>query len=171
MATTYELIASTTVGSGGASSIDFDSIPGTYNDLLLLVSLKDNGSGDINNMNIGFNSSTSNFSYRSLYTFGSSAASDNSSNNQFIGFTTQSGSGVTSIFNNMQIYIPNYTSSNYKSISVDGASEKNGTTSVGLVLDTSLWSNTAAITKVTLTSLSQNWVQYSTAYLYGIKNS
>jgi hypothetical protein len=33
MATTYEIIASVTVGSGGAADIEFTSIPATYTDL------------------------------------------------------------------------------------------------------------------------------------------
>ena len=35
MANTYVLISSSTVGSGGAASIDFSSIPATYTDLVL----------------------------------------------------------------------------------------------------------------------------------------
>jgi hypothetical protein len=35
MANTFELIASSTVGSGGAANIDFTSIPATYTDLCL----------------------------------------------------------------------------------------------------------------------------------------
>jgi hypothetical protein len=35
MATTYEIIASVTVGSGGAANIEFTSIPATYTDLVL----------------------------------------------------------------------------------------------------------------------------------------
>ena len=38
MANTFVLLASTTVGSGGASSIDFTSIPATYTDLVVKVS-------------------------------------------------------------------------------------------------------------------------------------
>ena len=37
MATTFFKIASATVGSGGASSIDFTSIPQTYTDLVFVV--------------------------------------------------------------------------------------------------------------------------------------
>jgi hypothetical protein len=35
MANTYEAIATVEVGSGGASTIDFTSIPSTYTDLVL----------------------------------------------------------------------------------------------------------------------------------------
>jgi hypothetical protein len=40
MADTYTLISSVTVGAGGASSIDFTSIPATYTDLLIKVSAR-----------------------------------------------------------------------------------------------------------------------------------
>ena len=35
---TYTLIASNTVGSGGTASIEFNSIPQTYTDLLIKIS-------------------------------------------------------------------------------------------------------------------------------------
>jgi hypothetical protein len=38
MATTYDLISSVTVGSGGAANIEFTSIPATYTDLVVLFS-------------------------------------------------------------------------------------------------------------------------------------
>ena len=44
MATTYTLISSVTVGSGGAASIEFTSIPADYTDLLLKVSMRCAGS-------------------------------------------------------------------------------------------------------------------------------
>ena len=37
---TYTLISSVTVGAGGASSIDFTSIPSTYTDLLVKISAR-----------------------------------------------------------------------------------------------------------------------------------
>ena len=41
-----KLIEAKTVGAGGIASIEFTSIPQTYTDLKILVSAKDNGSGD-----------------------------------------------------------------------------------------------------------------------------
>jgi len=40
MATTYEAIATVTVGSGGAATFGFTSIPATYTDLLVVASLR-----------------------------------------------------------------------------------------------------------------------------------
>jgi len=83
-------------------------------------------------------------------------------------------STVTNTFGNSSIYIPNYTSSNYKSYSVEGAVEANGTSSSGvqgLAMTAGLWSNTAAITRIDLGAEVGNFVSPSTFYLYGIKNS
>jgi hypothetical protein len=46
MANTFELITSSTVGSGGAASITFTAIPQTYTDLKILYSTRNSGSGD-----------------------------------------------------------------------------------------------------------------------------
>ena len=46
MPVTYKPIATVTVGAGGAASIDFTSIPGTYTDLLVLISARSTRSTD-----------------------------------------------------------------------------------------------------------------------------
>ena len=46
MANTYTLIASSTVGSGGAANIEFTSIPATYTDLLIKMSARAATGGD-----------------------------------------------------------------------------------------------------------------------------
>jgi hypothetical protein len=54
-------------------------------------------------------------------------------------------------FGNTEFYIPNYTSSNYKSFSVDGVTENNATAAFALYAG--LWSNTAAITSFRLNAI------------------
>lgn len=169
MATTYELIDSYTVGSGGASSVTLGSggtIPNTYTDLLVKISSR--FSSAINNINLSLNGSTSNFSRKTLDGDGSSAASYGGNDNFMV--SSVSSSNTANTFGNAEVYIPNYTSSNYKSISVDGVAENNATQSYS-DLNAMLWSNTAVITSITFTPSSGNFVQYSTFYLYGIKNS
>ena len=165
---TMTLIGSVTVGSGGASSIDFTSIPSTYTDLCVVTSLRDNGANVYSLAYVKFNNSTSNLSSIGVEGNGASATSYT---NPGIYINSANGASSTSnTFSNSYIYIPNYTSSNYKSVSVDGVMENNATTAYAS-LQAGLWSNTAAINQVTLYSATGNWVQYSTAYLYGIKNS
>jgi hypothetical protein len=173
MPNTFTLIASSTVGVLGASSIDFTSIPSTYTDLCLEVSLRTVVAGTWNDNVIKFNSSTSSFSNKYVYGNGSNA---------FSGSNAYAGSGgyiggapgataTTNAFSNGSIYISNYASSSYKSYSSDNAAETNATTAY-LHLIAGLWGNASAITSISLvTDNGSSYAQYSTAHLYGIKNS
>ena len=91
------------------------------------------------------------------------------------GDTTKSYAGeltnnTASTFGNLQIYIPNYAGSNQKSYSIDSVGENNATDAYQ-VLSAGKYNQTTAITQVSLRIASSNLAQYSTAYLYGIKNS
>jgi hypothetical protein len=170
MANTYTLISSVTVGSGGAATIGFTSIPSTYTDLVLKVSTRDDRAGVIANaINLSLNGSTANFTYKLLEGDGVSIYSASGSTS-LIGVST-GPSATANTFSNLEIYIPNYAGSNNKSISVDSVVETNATTTFADLI-ASLWSNSAAITSITLTpNTGTNFVQYSTAYLYGISNA
>ena len=64
---TYKLIASSTVGSGGASSIDFQNIPGTYTDLIFKISERvSTGGTSTSGIAIQFNGSAANFTVKLL---------------------------------------------------------------------------------------------------------
>ena len=173
MATNYTQIGATvTVGSGGTSSIDFNSIPSTYTDLVIKTSLRTNRSGfPADPINISLNGSTSNFNYRRIIGGGSgSAASDSGSTGTVT--RADASTATASSFSNGEIYIPNYAGSSYKSLSGDVVTENNSTASGDAYAElyATLWTNTAAITSISLTSVtSSNFVQYSTASLYGIK--
>ena len=172
MANTYAPISSVTVGSGGASSIDFTNIPNNYTDLIVKLSGRDNRSANGTDVYIGFNSSTANLSMRRLYGDGSAPYSSNASTGN-IGIES-AATATSSTFGNIEVYIPNYAGSNYKSYSADGVSENNASSagSAFVQITAGLWSSTSAITSINITPVSGNsFVQYSTAYLYGIKNS
>lgn len=163
-----QLIQTVTVGSGGAASITFGSggtIPQTYTDLLIVVSARADGSGyayEVSDTTLFFNTSSANFTYRTLFGDGSSPATDTTAHN----FTT-GANATANTFGSMQFYIPNYTSSNNKSFSVDSVTEHNGTITRQLIA-AGLWSQTAAITEIKLAPAINAWVQYSSASLYGI---
>ena len=174
MANTYEAIATVTVGSGGASSISFSSIPATYTDLSLLISARTDGSEIDRLINLTFNGSTSGYSTRELLANPPTVSSLSwSSAAQIYLFQMAASSATANTFGNIQAYIPNYAGSNNKSLSCDGVTETNATSGTNrlLSLSASLWANTAAITSINLTPQAGNFVQYSTATLYGIKNS
>ena len=165
MANTYVLISSSTVGSGGASSIIFSSIPQTYTDLMIMHSARATTGTVAGNVTFSFNGSSANFTDKYMYGDGASATSG--STGGFNAGSTVGSTATANTFGNTSIYIPNYTSSNYKSFSVDSVDETNATTTYAVFI-AGLWSQTAAITSITLTCA---FAQYSTAYLYGIKNS
>ena len=169
MATTYEAIATVTVGGGGAATIDFTSIPQTYTDLLLKYSGRVNAAVDPTTKII-FNSNTSNYTNRVLFGDGTAAASFTNTPGYAYGAYVQNSANTANTFNNAELYIPNYTSSNNKSTSLDNVTETNATESYQF-LSASLWADSSAITSITLDPINANFVQYSTATLYGIKNS
>ena len=170
MPDTFIKIASVTVGSGGASSIDFTSIPSTYTDLCVKFSLRFDLPFDAANINIRFNSNASGYSTRRLKGTGSAAISDSTSGAASMVFNYGAGDTLTAnTFGNGELYIPNYAGSSNKSVSSDAVTENNATAAYA-VLQAGLWSNTAAITSISLLC-DGNWKQYSTATLYGIKNS
>ena len=162
-------IATVEVGSAGASTIDFQSIPSGYTDLMVYFSGRVNGTADT--PYIQFNGDTgSNYTGKRLIGTGSAASSDNwtaAANSALL--SGINGTGQTSnTFSSYLIYIPNYTANINKSISADGARENNATAGE-LGLSASLWSSTAAINRLTIKFYSGNsLVQYSTATLYGI---
>lgn len=167
MPDTFVKIASVTVGSGGASSIDFTSIPSTYTDLCIKLSARSNRAAEIDDFFIiKPNNSSSNLTYRFIRGNGAAATSGTSGNMYIAG-----ASSTSSTFSNSEIYIPNYAGSTNKSISVDTVEENNATTAY-MSLVAVLWSDTTAINRVVLAPVFGTlFDQYSTAVLYGIKNS
>ena len=144
------------------SSITFSSIPGDYTDLLIKFSLRnsvDTGAGTIT-----FNTSGGTYTRLRLTGDGASATSAAYSFDYYCGAL----SFTSSTFGNGEIYIPNAFGSTAKSYSSDSVTENNATTSYqGLIAG--LWSGTDAITDIKLTPGSGgNWVQYSSATLFGI---
>lgn len=165
MAAARYFIASATVGAGGASSIDFSSIPSTYTDLCIKLSVRPNSADSIA---VKFNNSTTGYTSKNLEGSGSSASSGNNpASGRYINYALLTTSNT---FTSAEVYIPNYAGSNNKSAQADGVGEANATLAYA-DLNAILWSNTSAINQVTLYFVSQNLVQYSTATLYGIKNS
>jgi hypothetical protein len=162
----YNLIATTTVGSGGAASIDFTSIPQTYTDLLLKLSVRSTQANIANTITVRFNGSSSNFTARLIEGSGASASSFTDTQGN-IG-NAQGTSSTASVFSSLDVYIPNYAGSTNKSYSADGATENNAATAYQ-TMSAGLWSQTAAITQVGI--YITNLAQYSSASLYGIKNS
>jgi hypothetical protein len=171
MPNTFELIASSTVGSGGASSIVFNSIPGTFTDLVIKSSLRGDRAGSPNQaITINFNGLTTNLTERWLRLVDGAVGSGTEGSS--IQWGAPGAGSTSSTFSNDEIYIPNYAGSTNKSVSIDNVSENNAT-NVFTYLAAGLWSDSSAITSISINAASAgtNLVQHSTAYLYGVKNA
>ena len=153
--------------ASAASSITFSSIPGDYNDLYLVLSLRDTGDIGTAFFYVQFNSATTGYSSRLLWGSGSSVSStSNTSSTSLRGRITPTD-GTANSFGNSAVTIPNYASSNYKSVSIDSVQEENSTES-WQTLTSGLWSDTSAISSIQIYAGSTNLEQYSSATLYGI---
>jgi hypothetical protein len=158
-----ELINSVTVGAGGATSITFSAIPGTFTDLVLLYSGR--ATTGIGQPTLNLNGSAASFTNRVLYSDGASMGS-------YAGTTDLlrvNNSGQTAnAFAFSRLYFTNYASGSTKYIRLETTPETNGAGS-GFVFNGVSgiqWANNAAITSITLNM--SDWAQHSTAYLYGI---
>lgn len=166
-----ELIAHTEVGSGGVANIEFTSIPGTYDDLWILLSTRVAGGVYIVNNRIRFNGDTgSNYSRTFLYAYSNLKASSRSSNSTSVLYGIEPGATATAnVFGNSSIYIPQYANTNsYKQLISDTAPPNNSTSDWQNEYVAGLWRSTSAITSIKLENPSSNLAEFSTATLYGI---
>lgn len=174
MANTFELLASSTVGAGGASQIHFTGLSTSFKDLYICTSVRSDDAGVRTSLLITVASSASNYSSKLVRAYDNTTVDSASGGSSSINtFRVPAAGNTSSVFSNDSFYLPNYSSSSYKSMSLDNAMETNlssGTTNY-LSLSAGLWSDTTAISQVTFTLGSGNFVQYSSAYIYGIKSS
>jgi hypothetical protein len=168
---TMILIGSGTVGSGGASGITFGSIPSTYTDLMFVASLKTLSSIQGEVVYVSYSGTDVSTNWTGIYFQGDgSSAASGSFANYSLNVFGQTG-GTTQAFSNGSLYVPNYLSSNNKSTSTDSV-EENSATLAYAGLTANLWSNSSTISSATFTiHTGVTFSQYSTIWLYGIKNS
>ena len=168
----YELIQHQEVGAGGASSITFSGIPQIYTDLYLVVSARDGRSYPDDDFRITINNNTAvAYSNRRLSGNGSGVLSDGGSDTShtysYIG-RLAAATATANTFGNASMYFSNYTSSNAKSISSEGVSENNGT-STGMGITANLVNDTNPITSIKLEGYNNGTLlQYTTATLFGV---
>lgn len=148
------------------SGVGFTSIPQDGQDLMVLVSARSDG-GTIQ-LYTRFNGATTGFNTLYLYGNGSSVFSNDRLNSTRIdGYAIPTSSYTANTFSNIQMYVPNYTSSEHKTVSYEGVSENNSTTAYSAIVS-GLWANTSAVSSITFQVFSDGLVAGSTLSLYKI---
>ncbi len=161
MPITYIAIAKVTA-DGSSTTMTFNNIPSTYTDLKIQLTGRSSSSG-AEGFYISFNTSTSNFTNKYASTDGTNPSSGSIA--RYIGSIFGSN-GTSNVFNQTEIYIPNYAGSNFKAFTNQNVAENNATLYY-TNLTAGLWSDTSAITRIDISCTG--FLANSTAYLYGIK--
>lgn len=160
MPATFQPIETKTLGSA-QSSVEFTSIPGTYTDLVLIISSKTTGN---TNAWLQFNSDTgSNYSDTRLYGNGTNALSERNSN--AVKTYIDSSAFASTNQSNYIVSIMDYSNSTTNKTVLS----RFNNSAVGLNANVGLWRSTAAITSIKIGLDSNNFDTGSIFSLYGIK--
>ena len=169
----FESIATVTVGSGGAASIEFTSISGSYQHLQIRLVARSTASDTNGDLKIQVNSDTgSNYAYHRLIGSGAAASAEgfsSSSAAEIIYRCYTAANATASVFGAGIIDILDYAStSKTKTLRSFGGHDRNG---AGVVtVNSVLWNSTSAITALKLTPSANNFAEYTTAALYGVRS-
>ena len=159
----YQLIDTIEVGSGGATHLEFTSIPQDGVDLQVVLSGRSTDGS--NYFGLQFNSDTgSNYNYIIFSGTGTAALSATITSGSFLRIYSGDSDYTANTFGNSSAYIPNYTSNSAKSYSTDAVNENNSTAGIQN-LGAGSWTGTSAITSLKIYGAI---AQYSTASLYKI---
>ncbi len=169
--TSYESIATTTVGAGGSSSVTFSSIPSTYQHLQVRFIGRSTSAGANDPAVVRLNGIASNtYAIHYLYGDGSSASSAATTSYSYTygGFIPASGA-TANVFGTAVWDLLDYSNTNKnKTIRTLSGFDNNGSGSIRFT--SGLVQTTNAITSITFTTdNAANFAQYSQFALYGIK--
>jgi len=174
MANTFMPISNVVVGAGGQSSIDFNSIHQGYTDLVLKMSLRtsETGANSYGPVQIRFNGDTgSNYNNQEfIFTTTTSTSTSSSASQTSFTITPNNNSSTASSFSASELYISNYTLAQHKPCLLDNAVGTATATFNGGFYGLT-YTSTDPITSISIASSGNTLMQYSSATLYGIKNS
>jgi len=167
----YESIATVSVGSGGAANVEFTSIPSTYKHLQIRGIARTNRALTRDALKVTFNGNTSDYGTHNLFGNGTSVTAQGYGTELSMAFNDVAGNTATaSVFGVMIIDILDYASTTkVKTLRGLGGYDNNGSGAVGFNSG-AYYGNTNAITSVKLQSYGGTALeQYSSFALYGIK--
>jgi hypothetical protein len=168
----YDSIATTTVGSGGSSSVTFSSIPATYTHLQIRVLARDSRANVATNLVIRFNGDTAaNYADHVLYGNATSAvAGADVSQTSTVAMRAAGNNAAANSFGAGVIDILDYANtSKYKTMRSLSGFEDNSDGQIWLM--SGLWMSTSAVTSINIAPTTSPILQYSSFALYGIKGA
>jgi hypothetical protein len=171
MPANYVLLSKVTVGAAGAASVTMANIPQSgYTDLKVVASVRSTKADTSDYIYFTFSGSSSYAATKILFGSGSSAGSFNwSTVSGITGGIINAASNTASTFSSVDIYIPNYTASQYKSVSIDTVQEGNTGSGIYATMMAGLSNSNTAISTITFANESgSNFIANSTFYLYGL---
>ena len=170
MPNTMTLISTQTVGSGGATSVEFTSIPSTYTHLQVRMNIRSNRAITVEAYTLQFNSTGSN-QYSGHLLAGGGATTQvvaETSQNTGLGAYISGNSAGANMFGGAISDILDYANTNkYKTVRSLGGTDQNGSGNISFT--SCLWQNTAAINSIKFQNGGTGWTEYSSFALYGIK--
>lgn len=172
MANTYTLISSYTA-SGSPTSFSFNSIPSTYTDLKLVMSLRGSRAAFYSNISVLVNGSSSAiYNYKWLYDSSGSVTNFSYAGDTELGQYVNGANSSGNLFGSLEMYFANYNSANYKALTVDNI-VMDANSSRFMVMESESAQTTSAITSLTINGSGNNYTfaTSSTAYLYGVSNA
>lgn len=168
--TSYDSIATTTVGAGGSSTITFSSIPQTYTHLQLRILQRGTGGGTNYTNKLQFNGDTTSANYREHYFYsdGTSALAGTYQQWYIAAGAIPAAGNSTGIFGTSVIDILDYANTNKNKV-VRALSGFDAIGSGEVIFESLLWINTGAINQITMEIFTTNFAQHSQVALYGIR--
>lgn len=169
-------IATVTVGSGGASYVEFTSIPNVYEHLQIRAIGRTNRSANGDYALISVNGDTSTSNYTTHYLQGNgSAATAGAYVQSFAGALMNrwaAASDGASIFGAGILDILDYSNTNKYKTFRDISGLETNTSNSQVNFESSIWLSTAVINALRITpGAGTSWNQYSSFALYGIKRA
>ena len=173
VATSYESIATQTVGAGSTSSvITFSSIPSTYTHLQLRMFVRATQRTALL-MRFNNDSGSTNYDFHRINADGSTVGADGRINFSAI-YISSRGYGVpatTNIGSAVVVDILDYTNTNKNKVTRTLSAQELNTSLSDIEFTSGSWKNTTAINRIDFSMESGSLAEYTHIALYGIKGA
>jgi hypothetical protein len=164
-----QAIYTQTIGAGGVAGVTFNNIPQTYTDLKIIISAR-GASGNFTDVLPLTINGNYNLSVTHIQGYNNVTASFRSPSSASYGtyLREPASTATATTFSNTEIYIPNYSSSGFKSFIIDNTSENNSATDNYTLLGAGLYPYSNPVKSLGLLISNGAIVQNSTFTVYGI---